>query len=143
MNRFRAFVDDPRYANTLVKKHLTVEMLEKTAKITPKIMDCIEQSQILPENSIGIAALSPDCYTQLATIFEPIIEEYHCVAADVRQPSCQWGDASEFENYGDDSVRSIRISCRRSIGKQPFIIGMNEIQLTEVLAKVSPPFKKQ
>lgn len=136
VNRFRAFVDDCDDPKTLVRKHLTLEMLEKTANITPTIMDCIEHSKILPENAIGIAAVSPDCYTQLATIFEPIIEEYHCVAADVRQPNCQWGDPNEFEKFDDDSVQAIRISCRRSIGKQFFVIGMNENQLTEVLAMV-------
>lgn len=137
MDRFNAFVNDPRHANTIVRKHLTIEMLEKTAKSKPKIMDCIEQSQVLGENEIGIAAMSPECYTQLAIIFEPIIENYHCVAADVRQPIYQWGDSNEFEKFGDDSVQSIRISCRRSIGKQSFVIGMNENQMTEVLAMVS------
>lgn len=136
VNRFRAFCDDCGSAKNLVRKHLTIEMLEKTASVTPTIMDCIEQSKILPENAIGLAAVSPECYTDLATIFEPIIEEYHCVAADVRQPNCQWGDSNEFEKFDDDSVQSIRISCRRSIGKHPFVIGMSENQLTEVLAMV-------
>lgn len=136
LNRFRAFVDDFGGTETLVRKHLSIEMLEKAASITPTIMDCIEHSKILRENVIGIAAVSPDCYTHLANIFEPIIEEYHCIAADVRQPNCQWGDSNEFEKFDDDSVQAIRISCRRSIGKQAFVIGMNENQLTEVLAMV-------
>lgn len=139
MNRFRAFADDPRYANKLIRKHLSIEMLEKTAKITPTIMDCIEQSQFHAPTAIGIAALSPVCYIHLATIFEPIIEDYHCVAADVKQPNYQWGDSNEFEKFDDDShaVQSIRISCRRSIEKKPFVIGMNENQMAEVLAMVS------
>lgn len=137
VDRFRAFVDDPGHANSLIRKHLTIEMLEKTAKMTPTIMDCIEQSQTLSQNEIGIAALTPECYTHLATIFEPIVEEYHGVAADVRQPNCQWGDSNEFEKFDNGAVQAIRISCRRSIGKQPFVSGMSENQLAKVLELVS------
>lgn len=136
VKRFRAFVDDPRYANTLIRKHLTNEILQKTAKITPSIMDCIEQSESLPKNIIGMAALNPDCYTHLAIIFEPIIEDYYSVASNVQQPNCQWGVSNEFEKFDDDAVQSVRIICRRSIGRQPFVIGANENQLTEILAMV-------
>lgn len=141
MNRFRVFADDPRYAKTIIRKLLTIEMLEKTVKIAPSIMDCIEKSLLYSEESIGIAALGPECYTNLSPIFEPIVEDYHCVAADVKQPNSQWGDSKEFEMLADDSVQSIRMSCRRSIGEQPFVISMNENQLAEVLAMVRIGFQ--
>lgn len=133
--KFRTFIDDPKNKTKLITKFLTIEAIHKACelKAKPLIMECIEESLSLCSPSIGIAAAKPECYNSLAIIFEPLIEEIHSVANDVKQPNCCWGDWKEFENLDNAFVQSIRISCRRSIANFPFSIEMSEQDFENVL----------
>lgn len=125
-------------------KLITIDLLQKVCetKTKPTIMECIRASENVAMPSIGICPISAECYSTLACIFEPLIDEFHCVAIDVKQPHCSWGDWREFEKIDSDSIASIRFTCRRSIVGIPFVIGMDENQFVETLLQSQNAIQK-
>lgn len=141
---FRAFVANPENRQKLITRLLSVEVVQKAceAKTTPLVMQCIQASSALCQPSIGIAASNPECYNSLAMVFEPIIEEIHSVASDVKQPSPFWGDWKDFEALDDGFVLAVRISCRRSIADVPFAVEMSEQEFENVLSTAQNAIQK-
>lgn len=133
--KLRSFVDNSLNKSKLITKYLSIEVVKRACelKAKPLIMECIEASALSCSPSIGILAANLECYNTLAMIFEPLIEDIHSVANDVKQPSCFWGDWKAFERLDDEFVQSIRISCRRSIVNFSFAIEMNEQDFENVL----------
>lgn len=128
----------------MTKKYLTIELFQKLCelKTTPTIIDCIKKSTLFDFNLIGVVPLDAKCYTNFAIIFNSIIADYNCVASEVKQPVCTWGDWNEFEKIDDPSIISIKMSCRRTIDDYPFVLGMNEQQFEDVLTKVTEKTNK-
>lgn len=133
-NSYRDIADDSKYDNTLLKKYLTDDLLERLKLLgEPSIIDCITRAK----NASGVVALDADCYNRFSDLFEPIIKDIHCVAELNNCPDSDWGDASTFESFEKDTVLSIEMNCFRSLANIPFIPGITAAHLEYVLSTVS------
>lgn len=140
---YQSIFDDTKYEATLVKKYLTENLFESLSEIgdKPSIVDCIVKADALESYPLGVIALNGDCYTKFADLFEPIIKEIHGIDITDKYPDSDWGDGTVFDNLNNDNIISIEMSCSRSLAGIPFIPGMNEQDLENVLTIVSSSSK--
>jgi len=106
--------------NSLVKKHLTRNCWDKLKEIKTKtsgftLWKAIQVSVHFPNQHCGIYAGDWDSYKDFASVFDPIIQEYHGIKPSAKHTSDM--DASRiFGNVGSDvPVHSVRIRVGRSI----------------------------
>lgn len=130
---------------SLLQKHLTKELYSslldvKTETFESTLLDCI---RYYSRNKVGLAdiglfATDSDCYDQFGELFGPIVDEYHAVDANIAQPECEWGDATQlgFLDPNAYNIQWIKIVCRRSIDGELYTPRMNEFKLIEILDKV-------
>lgn len=138
---YQNIFSDSKYDGTLVKKYLTEDLLKKLMEIQePSIIDCIAKVNTLDTNPFGVNVFNANCYSAFCDLFEPIIKEIHCVDEYSAYPNVDWGDVNMFEKLESETIISMEISCCRSLSKIPFISGINEQGLENVLTTVSKGF---
>lgn len=141
LTSYQKIFSDPKYDGTLVKKYLTEDLFKKLMEIQdPSIIDCIAKVNTLHSNPFGVVVFSANCYSAFSDLFEPIIQEIHCVDEFNQYPDVDWGDVNVFEKLKNEAIISMEISCCRSLSKIPFITGINEQGLECVLTTVSKIF---
>lgn len=138
-NTYHEIFSNPKYDETLIKKHMTEELFTKLLERSdePSIIDCIAKVDELQANPFGVIVLNGNCYKKFADLFEPIIKDIHCVDEFSKYPECNWGDVNIFEILPNDIIVSTEISCCRSLANIPFIPGINEQNLEIILTTVS------
>lgn len=131
--------------NSLLKKHLTIELFEKlkdrTTSSGKSLIDCINAGLKHPSSSVGIYAADADAYEVFAEIFNPIIEAYHSYPADQDHPVGDgWeGDDSQLVDLDPDRqyITSTRIRCARSLEDFPLNTSMSESHYLDLMKKVT------
>lgn len=134
--------NDPKYEETLIKKHLTEELFTKLLNLSDEsssIIDCIASVNELQANPFGVIASNGNCYNKFSDLFEPIIKHVHCVDEFGKYPENNWGDVNVFERLSpnDDVIVFTEISVSRSLANIPFIPRINEQNLEIILTTVS------
>uniref|UniRef100_A0AC34FTT1 Arginine kinase n=1 Tax=Panagrolaimus sp. ES5 TaxID=591445 RepID=A0AC34FTT1_9BILA len=109
--------------NSLLKKHLTKETVEKLKNKKTKhgatLYDCIRSGVFNLDASIGVYAPDAESYAVFAELFDRIILDYHGYGAKDTQPSVDLGEDRTKELTPLDPngkyVVSTRIRCCRSL----------------------------
>ncbi|CAG9760905.1 unnamed protein product [Ceutorhynchus assimilis] len=130
-------------SKSLLKKFFTREIFDKlkmkTTKYGATLQDCIDPGVNNLELKIGLSAVDPDCYRVYADLFGPIIEAYHKVARDTRQPGIgKWGRIPIFQNVDPlgKYVVSTGVTCFRNLKGHSFSPFMTERSYDEMATKV-------
>ena len=127
---------------SLLKKYLTdevyEELQEEVTELKCTLLNCIQSGLDNHDSSIGVYAPDAESYYMFASLFDPIIEEYHGFDSEAVQPDSDWGDANLFVDVdpAGDFVQSTRIRCGRSLEGFPFNPCMTQENYTESMEKV-------
>uniref|UniRef100_A0AC34FII7 Arginine kinase n=1 Tax=Panagrolaimus sp. ES5 TaxID=591445 RepID=A0AC34FII7_9BILA len=114
--------------NSLLKKHLTKETVEKLknkkTKLGATLYDCIRSGVFNLDASIGVYAPDAESYAVFADLFDKIILDYHGYGAKDTQPAVDLGEGRTKDLPPLDPkgkyVVSTRIRCGRSLDGFPF-----------------------
>ncbi|KAK0406494.1 hypothetical protein QR680_018607 [Steinernema hermaphroditum] len=105
--------------NSLLKKHLTKEVIEKLkcrkTKLGATLYDCIRSGVHNLDAGVGVYAPDAESYKVFAELFDKIIEEYHGFNSKQKQPP----DFPPLDPKGK-YIKSTRIRCGRSLAGYPF-----------------------
>lgn len=140
-NSYQNLINHPKYDGTLAKKYLTEELFNKLHELQsehPTIIDCLAKFNALHTDLTGVVALNASCYTMFCDLFDPIIQEIHCIdELASKYPDSDWNvDALVFQKIESDLIMSVEISCTRSLMNFPFVCGANENDLQTILMTV-------
>lgn len=121
---------------------MTEELFKKLCELQPErptIADCLAKCTTFNADSAGVVALNASCYTIFCDLFDPIIQEIHCVDAIASKYSeSEWnGDTMAFQKFESESILSVEISCARSLMNVPLVCGADEHDLQTILTTVS------
>ncbi|CAK9810697.1 Arginine kinase [Anthophora quadrimaculata] len=129
--------------NSLLKKHLTQQVFDTLkTRITNQgstLMDVIQSGLKNPDSHVGIYAADQHAYDVFASLFDPVIEEYHgdFTSNDVHPP-LDWGTADDLGDLdpSGEFVISTRIRCARSVDGYPLNPTMTEAHYMELEREV-------
>ena len=133
--------------HSLVAKHVTKEKWDKlaahkTATSGFTLAKAIACAVDFDDQHCGIYAGDGDSYKDFATVFDPIIQEYHGITADSTHTSDM--DASKISGNIDDDVpvKSTRIRVGRSIEGFGLSPGITKEQRIEMEGLMKTAFAK-
>ncbi|XP_059152400.1 arginine kinase-like [Physella acuta] len=127
-------VNKAKNCKSLLKKYLTKDVYEKlkdkkTAN-NATLGDCIISGVLNLDSGIGLYAADPECYTEFALLFDPVIKEYHNIRSTIAQPAIDYGDIEKLKTYENfdyhlidpkaEMIVSTRIRVARSLKGFPF-----------------------
>lgn len=129
---------DPRYDETLLKKHLIQGQFEALCETYGKstITDLIVNADSLNRYPTGLYLSNSECYTKFSSLIDPMLEDIHKAEIIEMHPAANYGDLTVFHRIQSDSIESIEISCSRSLKSFPFVTGMSELDLQNILSMV-------
>jgi len=134
-------------SKSLLKKFLTKEIFdqlkEKKTELGASLLDVIQSGVENPDSGIGIYAPDAEAYTLFASLFDPIIEDYHVgFGHEDKHPASDFGDVNSLVNVDPEGkyVVSTRVRCGRSMKGYPFNPCLNEENYKEMEEKVTAAF---
>uniref|UniRef100_A0AC34QCB5 Arginine kinase n=1 Tax=Panagrolaimus sp. JU765 TaxID=591449 RepID=A0AC34QCB5_9BILA len=124
---FKLLQDHPE-CNSLLKKHLTREVMDqlkfKKTKLGASLYDVIRSGVFNLDAHVGVYAPDAESYKTFASLFDPIIQEYHNFGVNDKQPPVDLGEGrtGDFPPLDPDGkyIKSTRIRCGRSLAGYPF-----------------------
>jgi len=130
---------------SLLKKHLTQEVFDKTKDLTTpsfgsSLLDVIQSGCANLDSGVGIYAPDAEAYSTFAALFDPVIDTYHKgFPSDAKHPACDFGDVNSIINVdpSGDYVISTRVRGARSVKGLPFNPCMTKDQYQELEDKIS------
>ncbi|OQR70087.1 arginine kinase-like [Tropilaelaps mercedesae] len=144
---FQKLQNSPQ-CKSLLKKYLTKSVLdelqEKTTRMGATLLDVVQSGFANLDSGVGVYAPDAESYTLFASLFNPIIDDYHQGFKPTdRHPSSDFGDINEFEDVDPEGkfVISTRVRCGRSLQGYPFNPCLTEAQYIEMEQKVSSTLK--
>ena len=130
---------------SLVKKHVTKAVWNKLKDIKTKtcgftLWKAIQVSVEFPNQHCGIYAGDWDSYKDFASVFDPIIQEYHGISADSKHTSNMNPSKIQGNVASDVPVHSVRIRVGRNIDGFGLSPGITKEQRTQMEALMSNAF---
>lgn len=125
-------------ATSLLKKHLTAGIFEKLRDLRTifngSFLDNIQSGLTVHDQEVGVFASDADAYQVFAELFELIINDLHKVESDEVKQEVD----KEIKDLDPEKlfVKSITITCNRSLKEFPFVSIANSKQLTEIAEKI-------
>uniref|UniRef100_A0AC35TN06 Arginine kinase n=1 Tax=Rhabditophanes sp. KR3021 TaxID=114890 RepID=A0AC35TN06_9BILA len=121
-------LQDAENCNSLLKKHLTKEVVDKLkyrrTKLGASLYDVIRSGVFNLDAGVGVYAPDAESYETFKELFDPIIEEYHGFSAQQSQPEVDLGEGkhTDFPPLDKEGkyIKSTRIRCGRSLAGYPF-----------------------
>lgn len=115
-------------SKSMLKKHLTKDVMDqlkgKKTKLGATLLDVIRSGVANPDSSIGVYAADKDCYKVFASLFDPIIKEYHGFGPKDTQPPTDLGKnrINELPPLDPEGkyIKSTRIRTARTLNGYPF-----------------------
>eukprot|EP01083_Nonionella_stella_P065172 170522_1 len=131
-------------SKSLVKKHLTAEVFAELKDLKTDngftLADCIRSGCDNLDSGVGLYAPDLESYTVFASLFNPLIDDYHKgFPADATHPAKNMDiDALKADNPDPDGkfVISTRIRVARNLSGYPLTPGLSLEQRTEIESKV-------
>jgi protein-arginine kinase len=128
---------------SLQKKHTTPEIKEELKDVvTPsgfRLEDVIRSGEENPDSSVGVYAGDEESYTAFASLFNPIIEEYHHHSLKDGHKRdlnvAHLGDVTDLDPSGE-SIVSTRVRIGRNLKGFPFAPAISREQRLEVERRV-------
>uniref|UniRef100_A0A4D5R960 arginine kinase n=1 Tax=Scolopendra viridis TaxID=118503 RepID=A0A4D5R960_SCOVI len=137
-------LQDATDCKSLLKKHLTKEVFEKTKVLKTAmgatLMDICQSGFANLDSGVGVYAPDAESYTLFADLFNPIIEEYHGgFKSTDKHPPKDFGDVNSLGNLDPEGgfIISTRVRCGRSLQGYPFNPCLTEAQYKEMEEKIS------
>jgi len=133
--------------HSLVKKHLTPEIWEKYKNLKTKTSGCTLSACIacavqFDNQHVGIYSGDEDCYEDFKLLFDPIIQEYHNVGADVKHVTDMSPEKVTVKVAEDCPIKSTRIRVGRNIMGYGLSPGITQKQRVEVEEMMIEAFKQ-
>lgn len=141
---------DGAKCSSLLKKNLTKDVIEKlktkSTKLGANLYDCIRSGVYCLDALVGVYAPDAEAYTLFAPLFDKIIEDYHGLGPDQKQPPVDLGEGKTKEFPPLDPkgkyIKSTRIRCGRSLNGYQFNPCLTEDNYLEMEEKVKKAFSE-
>ncbi len=130
-------------SKSLLSKYLTKKVFEelknRTTKDGFKLENIINSGLENPDSGIGVYATDEECYKIFASLFDPIIEEYHGFKTTQKHKSNLNPDDLKWQNPDPkgEFIISTRIRVGRNLKNFPLGAGISKSQRDETEQKIS------
>lgn len=141
-------LNDDENGNSLLKEYLNNEIFEKLKDLKTDfngtLLDNIQCGLTHFDSEIGIFASDPHAYVIFEPLFNPVLEDYHEIDNEVKQPDIDFGDCHDLEDLDPENkiIKSVRVMIGRSLDNYEFMPLLNVEKLEEIEDKIKKELVK-